>query len=119
MLTKSLLVAEAVLLAAETIKESSDAEWPQIEEHLKELLAVLEREPNPDFTAPLMAALNVGFNSKAEPILSGILANFGFDYRFITGRPKRFSALKPGKTIDPQVQRLWQKARDAGRRLNL
>lgn len=60
-----------------------------------------------------MAALHVGFSTPAEPIIAKILDNHGFDYRFITGQPRRFSALKPGREVSPQIQRLWQQAQKA------
>jgi hypothetical protein len=116
-LIKTLLVTEAVLLQAESIKESIGESWPLFLQHMQELSLILAREPNPEFTPPLIAALHVGFSSPAEPIIAKILENNGFDYRFITGQPRRFSALKPGKTIPPKIQHLWQQARIASQNI--
>jgi hypothetical protein len=113
-LTKTLLVTESVLLKIPTIKEILGDSLPLFWQHIDELNATLAREPNPDFTAPLNAALHLAFSSPAEPVIDAILQNYGFDYRFITGNPRRFSALKPGREVPEQIQRLWLQARAAG-----
>jgi hypothetical protein len=117
-LIKSLLVIEAVLIDAIAIKEMIGESGPQFLSHIQELNSILAQEPSPDFTKPLVAALHLAFSSPAEPIVGAILDNNGFDYRFITGKPKRFSALKPGREIPPQVLRLWLQAREAGQKLS-
>ncbi|MBF0446248.1 MAG: hypothetical protein HQL68_11730 [Magnetococcales bacterium] len=118
MLIKSLLVTEAVLLKAIAIKEKIGDNSQQFLDHMHELNSILAQEPSPDFTKPLVAALHLAFSSPAEPIVGEILQNNGFDYRFITGKPKSFSALKPGREVPPQIQRLWQQAREAGQKIS-
>jgi hypothetical protein len=117
-LIKSLLVAEAVLIEAIAIKDKIGEDGPQFSVYMQELNSILAQEPSPDFTKPLVAALHLAFSSPAEPIVGGILENHGFDYRFITGKPKRFSALKPGREVPPQIQRLWLQAREAGQKIS-
>ncbi|MBF0381453.1 MAG: hypothetical protein HQL69_10565 [Magnetococcales bacterium] len=117
MLIKSLLVTEAVLIDAVAIQEKIGDGREQFLAHLLELNSILARGPNQDFTKPLVAALHIAFSSPAEPIVGGILQNHGFDYRFITGKPKRFSALNPGKEIPPEIQKIWQLASEAGQKL--
>lgn len=114
MLTKSLLVTEAVLIRTAEIESTIGDALPAFQDHIGELTQVLAKGPNPDFTPPLIAALHTCFNTPAEPIIGTILHNLGFDYRFITGKPRRFSALKAGKAIDPQIAQLWQRTQQAG-----
>jgi hypothetical protein len=113
-LIKTLLVTEAVLTQTPEIKRMLGQSWPLFSKPLQVLIQTLQQSPNPDFTTPLMEALHVGFHSPAEPIVAQILENHRFDYRFITGKPKRFSALKPGKQTPENIQQLWQRAREAG-----
>lgn len=117
LLTKTLLVTEALLIQVPSIKNSMGEAWPSFHAHLLTLKECLLKGPNPDFTPPLMAALHISFQTPAEPIILAILQNHGFDYRFITGQPRRFSALKPSKAIPEPVQRLWQKTIEASQSL--
>jgi hypothetical protein len=113
-LTKTLLVAEALLIQTPAIKSAMGKEWIPFWDNIQALILILEGGPNPEFTPPLNRAIQTAFHSPSEPIIDGILQNHGFDYRFITGTPRRFSALKPGKKISPQIQQLWQRAQRAG-----
>jgi hypothetical protein len=108
MLTKTLRVAESLFLSAPQIQGLLGDQWPELKETLDRLALSLASGPNPDFNIPLIAALTRIFKSPAEAIAQRILDESGFDYRFITGKPRQFRALMPGKSPPEEIQRLWK-----------
>ncbi|MBF0323387.1 MAG: hypothetical protein HQL62_10705, partial [Magnetococcales bacterium] len=58
----------------------------------------------------LVDALDWGFHSPIQPVVETIIQAQRFDWRFITGRRRRFKALAPGQPVAPNLATLWQRA---------
>ncbi|MBF0425791.1 MAG: hypothetical protein HQL66_08240 [Magnetococcales bacterium] len=111
MITKTLTVTHDLFTATPRIAaQLGHARFTtELLPRLRAIHTNLAQGPNPDLSIPLVAALDWGFHSPIQPVIETILAAQRFDWRFITGRPRRFKALEPGRVIPPDIASLWQK----------
>ncbi|MBF0153779.1 MAG: hypothetical protein HQL64_08575 [Magnetococcales bacterium] len=112
MISKTLFITCDLFDAAARIEAQLGAE-----EFAREFLPRLRRihdnlvqGPNPDLSIPLVDALEWGFHSPIQPVIETLIHAQRFDWRFITGRRRRFRALAPGQPVPPALADLWQKA---------
>lgn len=114
MIAKTLLLTCDLLDATERIQKQLEPERFATEflPRLRRIHDTLSLGPNPDLATPLLDALEWGFHTPIQPILETIIYSQGFDWRLITGRRRRFSALSPGQHIPPAIEKLWERARE-------
>ncbi|MBF0427700.1 MAG: hypothetical protein HQL94_02145 [Magnetococcales bacterium] len=119
MITKTLLVTCDLFDALPPIQAQLEATKFKSEflPRLRQIHDNLALGPNPDISIPLVDALEWGFHGPIQPILSTILHSQGFDWRFITGRRRRFNELAHGRSIPLSVQTLWGRALDKATRM--
>ena len=109
MVTKTLQVAEALLIALPIIKSQLGPEWLHFYPIVQRLHHSLQKGLHPEFNGPIIEALVFGYRSTAEPVIAGILRENGFDYRFITGGGRSFRSLQSGKVVAEDLYRLWER----------
>lgn len=108
MIKKALNITESLFMSVPQIRAMlEEQQWPDFYAHLQDIHHALKRGPNPDFYEPLIRAMQMGFHSRAERVISAILDAHRVDYRFITGRIRRFHALEAGKTIPQDIIKTW------------
>lgn len=114
MIAKTLLLTCDLLDATERIRKQLEAELFATEflPRLRQIHQTLSLGPNPELTIPLLDILEWGFHSPVQPMLETIIYAQGFDWRFVTGRRRRFTALSPGQNIPPMIAILWERARE-------
>ncbi|MEO5351698.1 MAG: hypothetical protein H7835_00545 [Magnetococcus sp. XQGC-1] len=112
MITKILLLTCDLFAAAPRIQAQLGAERFAAEflPWLQQIHLTLQRGPNPEIAIPLVEALAWGFHTPIQPILETLIHAQGFDWRFVTGRRRRFNALANGQAIPIPVAKLWERA---------
>ncbi|MEO5347989.1 MAG: hypothetical protein H7834_16680 [Magnetococcus sp. YQC-9] len=114
MITKTLSVCRELFMAVPFLKERLGA--PRFEAELlprlQQIRESLAAGPNPEFGIPLVDTLEWGFHTPLQPILDGIIHAQGFDWRFVTGRRRRFKELAADypEPIPTAVTTLWTEA---------
>ncbi|MBF0163082.1 MAG: hypothetical protein HQL97_10885 [Magnetococcales bacterium] len=114
MILKTLTICRELFVAAPHLKERlGPARFEaELKPHLCRIREGLLPGPNPDFGVSVVDALEWGFHTPLQPLLDGIIQSQGFDWRFVTGRRRRFKELAPDypEPLPPVVRNLWAEA---------
>lgn len=114
MILKTLTICRELFVAAPYLKERLGAVRFEAEllPRLRQIREGLRIGPNPDFGVALVDTFEWGFHTPAQALLDGIIQAQGFDWRFVTGRRRRFKELAPDypESIPPVVGNLWAEA---------